>query len=84
MENPSSTIILFHGIASGNNDEWKETWMSRPIYVQEKWLPEDMENNTHILSLSYDSNLVASVQKKVMELGKNLIQTLVIRFGILL
>ncbi len=65
--------------------------MSHPIYVQEKnicwpekWLPDDMENITWILSLSYDSNLVASVHKNVMELGKNLIQSLVIRFGILL
>jgi hypothetical protein len=84
MENPSSTIILFHGIAFRNNDKWNETWMSHPIYVQEKWLPKDMENNIHILSVSYDSNLVASVHKNVMELGKNLIQSLVIRFGILL
>ncbi len=55
-----------YGIASRNNDEWKETWMSHPIYVQEKWLPKDMENNTHILSLSYDSNMVASVHENVM------------------
>jgi len=70
VENPSSTIILFHGIASRNNDEWKETWMSHPIDLQEKnicwlekWLPEDMENNIQTLSLSYDSNLMASVHK---------------------
>lgn len=91
MDNPSSTIILFHGITSKNNDEWKETWMSCPIYVQEKnicwpekWLLKDMENNTQILSLSYDSNLVASVHKNVTELGKTFIQSLVIRFGIIL
>jgi len=44
--------------------------MSHPIDLQEKnicwlekWLPEDMENNIQTLSLSYDSNLMASVHK---------------------
>ncbi|CAM6033450.1 unnamed protein product, partial [Sphagnum compactum] len=82
--NPSLTIVFFHGIAFGTNDEWKETWTTRPtnnreecICWPEKWLPEDLNNNVRILSLSYDSNIVASVHNDVTEIGKNLIQSLV-------
>jgi hypothetical protein len=31
----------------------------------EKWLPEDLNNNVRILSLSYDSNIMASVHNDV-------------------
>ncbi len=82
--NPNLTIIFFHGIAFGTNDEWKETWTTRPpnnreecICWPEKWLPEDLNNNVRILSLSYDSNIVGSVHNDVIEIGKNLIQSLV-------
>jgi len=81
--NPDLTIIFFHGIVSGTNDEWKETWTTRPtnnteecICWPEKWLPEDLNNNVRILSLSYDSNIMASVHNDVIEIGKNLIQSL--------
>jgi hypothetical protein len=84
-DNPKLTIIFFHGIAFGTNDEWKETWTTRPtnnteecICWPEKWLPEDLNNNVRILSLSYDCNIVASVHNDVTEIGKNLIQSLVI------
>ncbi|CAK9211793.1 unnamed protein product [Sphagnum troendelagicum] len=83
-DNPNLTIIFFHGIAFGTNDEWKETWTTHPtnnreecICWPEKWLPEDLNNNVRILSLSYDSNSVASVHNDVTEIGKNLIQSLV-------
>ncbi len=82
--NPNLTIIFFHGIIFGTNDEWKETWTTGPtnnreecICWLEKWLPEDLNNNVRILSLSYDSNIVASVHNDVTEIGKNLIQSLV-------
>jgi hypothetical protein len=82
--NPKLTIIFFHGIAFGTNDEWKETWTTCPtndgkecICWPEKWLPEDLNNNVRILSLSYDSNIVASVHNDVTEIGKNLIESLV-------
>ncbi|CAK9881983.1 unnamed protein product [Sphagnum jensenii] len=82
--NPNLTIIFFHGIAFGTNDEWKETWTTCPtnngeesICWPEKWLPEDLNNNVRILSLSYDSSIVASVHSDVTEIGKNLIQSLV-------
>ncbi|KAH8953714.1 hypothetical protein BDL97_08G041700 [Sphagnum fallax] len=85
FDNPNLTVIFFHGIAFGTNDEWKETWTTRPtnnreecICWPEKWLPEDLNNNVRILSLSYDSNIVASVHNDVTEIGKNLIQSLVI------
>ncbi len=81
--NPNLTIVLFHGIVFGTNDEWKETWTTRPtnnreecICWPEKWLPEDLNNNVRILSLSYDFNMVASFQN-VTEIGKILIQSLV-------
>jgi hypothetical protein len=51
-DNPNLTIIFFHGIAFGTNDEWKKTWTTHPtnnreehIYWLEKWLPEDLNNN---------------------------------------
>ncbi|CAK9236310.1 unnamed protein product, partial [Sphagnum troendelagicum] len=82
--NPNLTIIFFHGITFGTNDEWKETWTTRPtdnrekcICWPEKWLPEDLNNNVRILSLSYDSNIVGSVHNDVTEIGKNLIQSLI-------
>ncbi|KAH8972836.1 hypothetical protein BDL97_01G012400 [Sphagnum fallax] len=83
--NPNLTIIFFHGIAYGINDEWKETWTTRSINGREKcicwpqmWLPEDLNDYVRILSLSYDSNVVASVHNDVTEIGKNLVQSLVI------
>ncbi|KAH9533919.1 hypothetical protein CY35_18G078000 [Sphagnum magellanicum] len=82
--NPNFTIIFFHGIVFGTNDAWKETWTTRPtndreecICWPEKWLPEDLNNNVRILSLSYDSHIVASVHDDVTEIGKNLIQSLI-------
>ncbi|KAH8949062.1 hypothetical protein BDL97_10G010400 [Sphagnum fallax] len=82
--NPNLTIVFFHGIAFGTNDEWKETWttcmtnnIEECICWPEKWLPEDLNNNVRILSLSYDSNILASVHNDVIEIGKNLIQSLV-------
>jgi hypothetical protein len=83
-KNPNLTVVFFHGIAFGTNDEWKETWTTCPTNNREegicwpkKWLPEDLNNNVRILSLSYDSNIVASVHNDVTEIGKNLIQSLV-------
>ncbi|KAH8944391.1 hypothetical protein BDL97_13G107300 [Sphagnum fallax] len=82
--NPNLTIVFFHGITFGTKDEWKETWTTCPtsyreecICWPEKWLPEDLNNNVRILSLSYDSNIVASVHNDVTEIGKNLIQSLI-------
>jgi len=81
--NPNLTIIFFHGIAYGINDEWKETWTTRSIDGREKcicwpqmWIPKDLNDNVRILSLSYDFN-VRSVHNDVTEIGKNLIQSLV-------
>jgi hypothetical protein len=83
---PNLTIIFFHGIVFGTNDAWKETWTTRPtnnkeecICWPEKWLPEDLDNNVRILSLSYDSNIVASVHNDVIGIGKNLVQSLIPR-----
>jgi len=82
--NPNLTIIFFHGITFNTNDAWKETWTTRPtnnieecICWPKKWLPEDLDNNVRILSLSYDSNIVGSVHNDVTEIGKNLVQSLI-------
>ncbi len=40
--------------------------------------PKDLNDNVRILSLSYDSNVVASVHNDVTQIGKNLVQSLVI------
>jgi hypothetical protein len=32
--NPNLTIVFFHGIAFGTNDEWKETWTTYPPTIE--------------------------------------------------
>ncbi|CAK9872797.1 unnamed protein product, partial [Sphagnum jensenii] len=83
-KNLTLTIIFFHGIAYGNDDDWKQTWTTRPIDDKEEcicwpqmWIPKDLNDNVKILSLSYDSNIVASAHKDVTEIGRNLVQSLV-------
>jgi hypothetical protein len=83
-KNPNLTIIFFHGITYGINDNWKRTWMTRPnegmeecICWPQMWIPTDLNGNVKILSLSYDSNVLASVHNDVTEIGRNLIQSLV-------
>ncbi len=83
-KNPNLTIIFFHGITYGIDDDWKQTWTTRPIDGQEEcicwpqmWSAKDLNDNVRILSLSYDSNVVASVHNDVAEIGQNLIQSLV-------
>jgi hypothetical protein len=84
-KNPNLTIIFFHGIAYGIDDDWKKTWTTRFINGEEEcicwpqmWIPKDLNDDVKILSLSYDSNVVASVHNDVIEIGKNLVQSLVI------
>ncbi|CAM6011064.1 unnamed protein product, partial [Sphagnum balticum] len=83
-KNPNLTIIFFHGITYGIDDAWKQTWTTRPIDGKEEcicwpqmWIPEDLNGNVKILSLSYDSNVATSVHNDVTEIGRNLIQSLV-------
>jgi hypothetical protein len=83
-KNPNLTVIFFHGITYGIDDNWKQTWTTRPVHGQEDcicwpqmWIAEDLNYNVKILSLSYDSNVVASVHNDVTEIGRNLIQSLV-------
>jgi len=84
-KNPNLTIIFFHGIAYGTHDNWKQTWTTRLVDGKEEcicwpqmWIPKDLDDNVKILSLSYDSNVVASVHNDVTEIGRNLIQSLVL------
>jgi hypothetical protein len=81
---PNLTIIFFHGITKGIDDDWKQTWTTRPINGKEEcicwpqmWIPKDLNDNVKILSLSYDPNVVASVHNDVTKIGQNLIQSLV-------
>jgi hypothetical protein len=85
-KNPNLTIIFFHGIAYGSDDNWKQTWTTRPMDDKEEcicwpqmWIPKELNDNVKILSLSYDSNsnVVASVHNNVIKIGRNLIQSLV-------
>jgi hypothetical protein len=83
-KNANLTIIFFHGIAYGSDDNWKQTWTTRPMDGKEKcicwpqmWIPEDLNDNVKILSLSYDYHVLASVHNDVIEIGRNLIQSLV-------
>ncbi|CAK9873034.1 unnamed protein product [Sphagnum jensenii] len=83
-KNPNLTIIFFHGIVYGINDDWKQTWNTRPIDGKEEcicwpqmWIAKDLNDNVKILSLSYDSNVEPSVHNDVTEIGQNLIQSLV-------
>ncbi len=84
-KNPNLTIIFFHGIVYGIDDNWKQTWTTHPmddkeecICWPEKWIPKDLNDNVKILLLSYDSNVGTSVHNDVTEIGRNLIQSLVI------
>jgi hypothetical protein len=84
-KNPNLTIIFFHGIAYGIDDNWKQTWTTRPMDDKEEcicwpqmWIPKDLNDNVKILSLSYDSNVLTSVHNDAIEIGRNLIQSLVI------
>ncbi|CAM6016306.1 unnamed protein product [Sphagnum balticum] len=83
-KNPNLTIIFFHGITYGMDDDWKQTWTTRPMDGKEEcicwpemWITKDLNDNVKILSLSYDSNVMASVHNDVTEIGQNLIQSLV-------
>ncbi|CAM6069216.1 unnamed protein product [Sphagnum tenellum] len=83
-KNPNLTIIFFDGIVYGIDDNWKQTWTTRSMHDKEEcicwpqmWIPEDLNENVKILSLSYDSNVVASVHNDQTEIGQNLIQSLV-------
>ncbi|CAM6061915.1 unnamed protein product [Sphagnum tenellum] len=83
-KNPNLTIIFFHGITYGIDDDWKQTWTTRSMDGKEEcicwpemWITQDLNDNVKILSLSYDSNVVASVHNDVTEIGQNLIQSLV-------
>jgi hypothetical protein len=84
-KNPDLTIIFFHGIVYGIDDNWKQTWTTRPMDDKEEcicwpqmWIPKDLNDNVRILSLSYGSNVVASVHNDVTQIGKNLFQSLII------
>lgn len=47
----------------------------------QKWLPEDLgAENIRVLSVSFDANSSVSNKYKPYELGKNLVQKLVLRY----
>jgi hypothetical protein len=78
-KNLDLTIIFFHGI----DDQWKETWTTqsmdgRKICWPQMWILKDLNYNVRNLSLSYDSNVLANVHNDVTDIGKNLVQSLVI------
>jgi hypothetical protein len=87
LTQPKLVIIFFHGIVSRKDisSAWKETWTSithingeehLTFWIKE-WLVEDMGENIQILSLSYDTNIYG-VNGNVIDIGKNLVQSLVV------
>lgn len=76
---PDLVIIFFHDVTFGQNDEWKTTWTTREtnaLYWPEEWLPQDLDGDIRIFSLSYDASF-HGVHNDVAEIGQNLIQSLV-------
>jgi hypothetical protein len=83
-KHPNLTIIFCHGIDYAIDDNWKQTWTTRPVDDKEEcicwpqmWIPKDLNDNVKILSLSYDSNVVTSFYNDMTEIGQNLIQSFV-------
>jgi len=86
LTHPKLVIIFFHGIVSKKDiaKAWKETWTSstringeEPTFWIKEWLVKDMGENIQILSLSYDAN-INGVNDDVTDIGKNLVQSLVV------
>jgi hypothetical protein len=84
FKEPKFDHHFFHGIVFGEKEEWKETWTTRLTSDRKKgicwpkiWLSKDLNDNVQILSLSYDSNVVASVHNDVTKISKSLVQILV-------
>lgn len=77
-----ATIIFFHGFYKVP-EEWRRTWMTRDnkhVWPQ-KWLPDDLgAGNIRVLSVSFDGNLNVSNKYNRFEMGKNLVQRLILRY----
>jgi len=79
-------VVFFHGLHWPSEKEaWKSTWTQlddpQDCWPQ-NWLPQDLEENLRVLSISYDASPTQSEEKgsidDVSEIGKNILQTLVI------
>jgi len=86
LTHPKLVIIFFHGIVSRKDiaKAWKETWTStthingeEATFWIKEWLVKDMGENIQILSLSYDTSIYG-VNGDVTDIGKNLVQSLVV------
>ncbi|KAG0610872.1 hypothetical protein M758_7G098500 [Ceratodon purpureus] len=75
-----ATLIFFHGFHKAP-EEWRRTWMTRnnKLVWSQKWLPEDLgAENLRVLSVSFDANSNLSSKYNRYEMGKNLVQALVL------
>jgi hypothetical protein len=81
-------VVFFHGLHWPSEKEaWESTWTQlddpQDCWPQ-NWLPQDLDENVRVLSISYDACPTQSEEKEsiddVSEIGKNILQTLVLRF----
>jgi hypothetical protein len=81
-------VVFFHGLHWPSEKEaWKSTWTQlddpQDCWPQ-NWLPQDLGENVRVLAISYDACPTRSEEKEsiddVSEIGKNILQTLVLRF----
>jgi hypothetical protein len=74
------TLIFFHGFPKVS-EEWRVTWMTRDnkLLWPQKWLPEDLNGDARVLSVSFDDRPNVSSNDIQFEISKNLLQILVLR-----
>jgi hypothetical protein len=78
-----ATLIFFHGFHKVP-EEWRRTWMTRnnKLVWPQKWLPEDLgAGNIRVLSVSFDASSNVSNKYNRHEIGKNLVQGLILRYS---
>ncbi|CAK9877270.1 unnamed protein product [Sphagnum jensenii] len=79
-------VVFFHGLHGPSEKEaWKSTWTQlddpQDCWPQ-NWLPQDLGENVRVLAISYDACPIQSEEKGIIddvsEIGKNILQTLVL------
>ncbi|KAH8963207.1 hypothetical protein BDL97_05G140400 [Sphagnum fallax] len=79
-------VVFFHGLHWPSEEEaWKSTWTQlddpQDCWPQ-NWLPQELDENVRVLSISCDACPTQSEEKEsiddVSEMGKNILQTLVL------
>ncbi|KAG0620725.1 hypothetical protein M758_4G238100 [Ceratodon purpureus] len=73
------TLIFFHGFPKVS-EEWRMTWMTRDnmLVWPQKWLPEDLDGEIRVLSVTFDDHQNVNSNCIQREMGQNLLQRLVL------